>query len=102
MIGFVPLFATRLLCSAGAALPWLRFEKVMIPAVKKHYKGKGIKKFFICCDGCKAFNNADKARDRGQRHCISRLYFSGGHSAFGTLQSTQHELCTLPYLRITS
>ena len=43
-------------------LPGLRFKDVMIPAVKKHYRGKGIKKFYICCDGATAFNNLDKAR----------------------------------------
>ena len=44
------------------SLPGLRFKDVMIPAVKKHYRGKGIKKFYICCDGATAFNNLDKAR----------------------------------------
>ena len=46
-------------------LPGLRFKDVMIPAVKKHYRGKGIKKFYICCDGASAFNNKDKARAGG-------------------------------------
>ena len=46
---------------------WLRFKDVMIPAVKKHYRGQGIKKYMICCDGCSAFNNKDKARTGEQK-----------------------------------
>ena len=41
---------------------------MLIPAVKKHYRGKGIKKYFLCVDGCKCMNNVDKARARGKGH----------------------------------
>lgn len=52
----------KLSSAVAEPLPGLRFKDVMIPAVKKHYRGKGIKKFYICCDGATAFNNLDKAR----------------------------------------
>ena len=42
------------------ATPWPRFQTVLIPAVRRHYRGK--KKVVLCMDGCKSMNNPDKAR----------------------------------------
>ena len=59
------LHCLRHACCAlsGAAPPWLRFKKVLIPALRRHYRGR--KKFTVCFDGCKSMNNQDLARRGG-------------------------------------
>ena len=54
------------LCTARIrAAPWLRFKRVLIPTVRRHYRGR---KVVLCMDRCKSMNNPDKARWEGGMH----------------------------------